>query len=116
MSRLQLFQTLFKRRFHMRFEREALREVSVGLGLPAQPRPKHPAMRMPFTPPRVVRSRRLRAGRLRLDSRQRCDQKSSRNETYLLGLKQTMIAKHYSPPSPASDRWPEIPAPRFAIR
>src|SRR5215510_6649556 len=34
----------FKRRFHIRIEREALREIGVGLGRPAHPQPEQPAI------------------------------------------------------------------------
>src|SRR5262245_35007122 len=44
MSRLQHFDAAFERRFHIRFEREGLRKIGVGLGHPAHPQPEHPAI------------------------------------------------------------------------
>jgi hypothetical protein len=40
--RLQVIDALFKRRFHIQFERDALREIGLGLGRLYASQPQHP--------------------------------------------------------------------------
>src|SRR5262249_1685989 len=61
--------------------------------------------RLPFTAPREVRSRRLRARGLGPGRRQRGEQKSRRNDTNPCEPQQTMFAKHFCLPCPVVKLW-----------